>query len=190
MQAALGRLRHRESLFLQLIQKQRDQQYITQAMQNSSEEDIMNLQQQRARLELDDSGLVEQLQQLPPLDDSTAADMTGQPDDVDRIAQQVLETATEQIRNSQNNITIIMKMAETADERAKSMEVELRGLQFGLSNEQQLRENLKEECNAIAAERADLKRQLRARDLQDSQQVEAMRSQLRIRDEEMLLNDV
>eukprot|EP01064_Diplonema_japonicum_P029443 TRINITY_DN477_c1_g1_i6.p1 TRINITY_DN477_c1_g1~~TRINITY_DN477_c1_g1_i6.p1 ORF type:complete len:1892 (+),score=572.92 TRINITY_DN477_c1_g1_i6:89-5677(+) len=171
LQTALGRSRLRENLLLQLNQKQQD--YFAMCMGGDEE----TLKQQKQKRELDE--LVKQLNQLPSVDETT--DMPH--DEVDKLAQEAVEVVKNQIIAMQRNLQAVMNLAETSATQAKDIDVEKRSLQFALENEQKLREKIKAECNSIADEKAELRKQLRERELDDSKDIQALRAALKLEEE-------
>eukprot|EP01059_Diplonema_ambulator_P017320 TRINITY_DN2930_c0_g1_i2.p1 TRINITY_DN2930_c0_g1~~TRINITY_DN2930_c0_g1_i2.p1 ORF type:complete len:1305 (+),score=536.42 TRINITY_DN2930_c0_g1_i2:1720-5634(+) len=172
LQSALGRSRLRENLLLQLNQKQQD--YFALLMNG---EDASDVAKQKQKRELDE--LVKQLNQLPPIDEAAGVPM----DEVDKQVHEAVHVAKNQIANMQRSLQAVMDLAENSATQAKDIDVEKRSLQFALENEQMLREKVKAECNAIADEKAELRKLLRERDMKEAREVLLLKEKLRTLEE-------
>ncbi|KAJ9472502.1 hypothetical protein DIPPA_06910, partial [Diplonema papillatum] len=176
LQAAVGRHRNREPLLLQLVQKQRELLYVLESLPSASGDQAASLQQQMQQLELEDASIVQQLQQLPPLDEASQNGIKSGEDHVEQLVQEVAASCREQLGTAQRQLMLAMESSDAASSKARKTEVEKQSLQYALNNEQQLRYQLKEECNSIAEEKAELMKALYQRELQESKEVEDLKN--------------
>eukprot|EP01063_Lacrimia_lanifica_P023194 TRINITY_DN3067_c0_g1_i2.p1 TRINITY_DN3067_c0_g1~~TRINITY_DN3067_c0_g1_i2.p1 ORF type:complete len:794 (+),score=296.08 TRINITY_DN3067_c0_g1_i2:2085-4466(+) len=165
LKAALARSRMREDVLLALVQKQRELLQVAQALESSSDaQHVVSLQQVKHQLECEDNSLVEQFNQLPPLDDHTAVDT---PEETDRIVTETIEATREQILAAQHNLSSFVECAESSTARIREMEVEKQSLHFAFTNERQARQQIKSDYEALLQEVAQLKRQKGRQDVSE-----------------------
>ena len=185
MQSALGRLKVREDLLLTIVQSRERAQHSLQrlvafargdAAAELTEEDALHLQAELQQLELEDRGLVQQFQQLPPPPDGAAVLPLDQ---AETLAQAAVASTRQQLEALQATLEHVASTSRELYARNAECSVERDTLRFALEAETQLNANLKAEVVTSVDEKVRMQHQLSQQQQQEGREVHSLRDRLK-----------